>query len=124
MEQDKRTKDGTKQEETKGEKSKLPANLDEDNTDDQEDTDSQEDGEYIEELSEDEKKYIDTDKVYKSDLYRDIEALSVSELPQKDNMQTCTTCNVKSRDLTKHQKLMGCKMYGYPETRQNRKGRE
>ena len=60
LEQDKRTKDGTKQEETKGEKSKLPANLDEDTTDDQEDNDSQEDGEYVEELSEDKKKYIDT----------------------------------------------------------------
>ena len=67
-------------------------------------------------MSEDEKKYIDTEKVYKSDLYKDIEALSVSELPQKDD--------IKSRDLRKHQKVMGCKIYGYPETGQNGNGRE
>ena len=78
----------------------------------------------MEELSEDEQKYIDSEMVYKSGLYKDIEALSVSELPQKDYMEKCNTCNINTRDLKKHQRVMGCKMYGYPETRQTRKGRE
>ena len=114
----------TKQEENKGEKSKSPAQEDEDTMDNPGDTKSPGDGEYVEELSEDEKKYIDTNSVYHTDLYRDIENLSVSDLPTKEDMQTCSTCQVQFRDLAKHQKLENCKLYPYPEMRSNRRSRQ
>ena len=124
FEKDKRPKGETKQEETKGEKSKSPAHKDEDTMDNPGDTKSPGDGEYVEELSEDEKKYIDTNSVYHTDLYRDIENLSVSDLPIKEDMQTCSTCQVQFRDLAKHQKLENCKLYPFPEMRSNRQSRQ
>ena len=130
FDKDKRPKGETKQEETKGEKSKLPAQKDEDTMDNGDDTKSSGDGEYVEELSEDEKKYIDTNSVYHTDLYRDIENLSVSNLPTKecstgtDCMKTCSNCQVKFRDLDKHKKLENCKLFPFPQMRSNRRSRE
>ena len=92
--------------------------------DNRDETKSSGDGEYVEELSEDEKKYIDTNSVYHTDLYRDIENLSVNDLPAKEGMQTCSTCQVQFRDLDKHQKLENCKLYPFPEMRSNRRSRQ
>ena len=97
----------------KGEKSKLSSDLEDEVTDDQGDTDSQ-DGEYFEQLSEDEQKYVDSELVYKSGLDTDIQSLSVSETPKEDGMERCQNCDMDTRDLRNHQRIMRCKLHGYP----------
>ena len=127
---DKEPNGKTEHEETREEKTQLPVQKDEDDVDNPESIKSSGDGEYVEELSEDEKKYIDTNSVYHTDLYRDIENLSVSDLPTKegstgtDCMKTCSNCQVQFRDLDKHQKLENCKLFPFPEMRSNRRSRE
>ena len=123
LERDWKTEEDPTKEEIKGEKSKISSDLEDETTDDQGDTDSQ-DGEYFEQLSEDEQKYVDSELVYKSGLDTDIQSLSVSETPKEDGMERCNTCDMDTRDLRNHQRIMGCKLHGYPESKQTMKGRE
>ena len=121
LERDWKTEEDPTKEGIKGEKSKTSSDLEDETTDDQGDTNSQ-DGEYFKQLSEDEQKYVDSELVYKSGLDADIQSLSVSETPKEDSR--CQYCNMDTRNLKSHQRITGCKLHGYPESKQTMKGRE
>ena len=120
LERDWKTEEDPTKEGIKGEKSKTSSDPEDETTDDQGDTDSQ-DGEYFEQLSEDEQKYVDSELV---GLDTDIRSLSVSETPREDGMERCQYCDMDTRNLKSHQWLTGCKLHGYPESKETMKGRE
>ena len=102
------------------EDSKVPSDPEDETTDDQGDTDSQ-GGEYFEQLSDEERKYFDSEL---ADLGTDIRSLSVSETSKEDGTEKCPYCNMTTRNLRIHQQLTKCKLHGYPESKQTTKGRE
>ena len=95
-------------------------------------------GEYVEEEDDDEKPVtltkenegIEINDIYKNELYKEIENLSVNdELADQDSTglderTTCGNCGIGFRDLRKHKRIEKCSILPFPHARSNRKSRE
>merc|ERR1712115_167740 len=94
------------------EDSEIQSDPEDKTTDDQGDTDSQ-GGEYVKPISDEERKYFDSEL---TDLGTDIRSLSFSETSTEDDKEKCTQCNMSTKNLRVHQKLNKCKVYGYEDS--------
>ena len=77
-----------------------------------------------------EKETVGTNDIYKNELYKEIENLSVNDKPAdqdsigSDERQICGNCGIGFRDLRKHIKIQRCSMLPFPHSKSNRKSRE